>query len=322
MKPPPGGAASPSRGLRAGDEPASDHPRPASPVGFDEAFLRRLERLAVVVRRDRAARDIGHRRSPAHGASVEFADFRPYAVGDDLRRVDWNAYARFDRLFVRLYHDDQNATLHLLLDVSASMDWGVGETHKVRWAARLVAALGYIALAGLDRVAVAAVAGSVVRRSATFRGTGSARRLFAFLEEQTLSAEPTDLDAALAAHHGRPPGPAVLVSDLLCPGGGLAGLRALRAAGHDVAVVHVLAPTELEPELRGDLRLVDRETGLARDVTADDALLDRYRAALAGWRAELREGCHAQGIAYVPARTDEDLESFVLGALRRGRVVV
>ena len=102
-------------------------------LAFDEAFLRRLERLSVAVRRSRPGQDVGHRRSPSHGSSVEFADFRAYVPGDDMRRVDWHAYARFGRLFLRLYHDEQNATLHLLLDVSASMDWGAADAHKLRW---------------------------------------------------------------------------------------------------------------------------------------------------------------------------------------------
>ena len=290
---------------------------------FDEAFLRRLERLSIAVRRNRAGQAVGHRRSPARGSSVEFADFRSYNVGDDLRRVDWNAYARLERLFLRLYHDDQNATLHLLLDVSASMDWGEGDAHKLRWARRLVGALGYVALSELDRVAVATVAGSVVQRSTVFSGVRAARRLFAFLNAQETATGVTDLDAALASYGNRAPGPAILVSDLLCEGFGQTGMRALRAGGHEVAVVHTLAPDELDPgeDLRGDLRLVDRESGKHREVTLDETLLARYRAGVAAWREEIGRACLDRAIAYVPVSTAEPLEAFVLGALRRERVV-
>jgi uncharacterized protein (DUF58 family) len=293
----------------------------AETLGFDEAFLRRLARLGLAVRRDRIGQGAGHRRSPARGSSVEFADFRTYTLGDDLRRVDWNVYARLGRLFLRLYHDDQNQTLHLLLDVSPSMDFGEEESHKLRWSKRLAGALGYVALAGLDRVSVAPVAAGVVGRPATFVGAQAALRLFAHLGALPLAEEVTDLDRALGGYVVRTPGPVVLVSDLLCPGAGRDGLRRLKAAGNDVAVVHVLAPSEEEPDLRGDLRLVDRETGEAREVTVDDALLDRYRAGVAAWREEVRAACHERGIGYVPVRSDAAVEDVVLDALRRERVV-
>jgi uncharacterized protein (DUF58 family) len=293
----------------------------AETLGFDEAFLRRLARLGLAVRRDRTGQSAGHRRSPARGSSVEFADFRTYTLGDDLRRVDWNVYARLGRLFLRLYHDDQNATLHLLLDVSPSMDWGDDETNKLRWAKRLAGALGYVALSGLDRVTIAPVAAGVVGRPSGFSGAQSALRLFAYLGSLPVAEEVTDLDRALGRYGARPPGPIVLISDLLCPNAGREGLRRLAAAGNDVAVVHVLAPSEEEPEVRGDLRLVDRETGEAREVTVDEALLDRYRAGVAAWREEVRAACHERGIGYVPIRSDLPVEDVVLDALRRERVV-
>ncbi len=292
-----------------------------APIVFDEVFLHRLERLALTVRRSRAGQDIGDRRSPQRGSSVEFADFRSYTLGDDLRRVDWNAYARLGKLFVRLYHDEQNTTLHLLLDTSASMDWGEGETNKLLWGRRLAAALGYIALAGQDRVVVTTVAAAAVQRSNLFHGVRSARRLFAFLTDQISLGGETDLDTALRQVTSRVRGPAILISDLLCPGWGEAGLNSLRNAGHDVSVIHCLSPAEMDPSFRGDLRLIDRETGTGRDVTADEHLLDRYRASLASWRAELAAHCLRQGMAYISARTDETLEAIVLGSLRRERVV-
>ncbi|MDQ3044721.1 MAG: DUF58 domain-containing protein [Chloroflexota bacterium] len=291
------------------------------PLAFDEAFLRRLERLAVTVRRSRSGQNIGVRRSPLRGSSVEFADFRSYSLGDDLRRVDWNAYARLGKLFVRLYHDEQNTTLHILLDTSASMDWGIGDTNKLFWGRRLAAALGYIALAGQDRVVVTTVAASAVRRSTPFHGVRSARRLFTFLSNQTSPAGGTDLDTALSQITSRVKGPVILISDLLCPGWGEGGLTSLRNAGHDVSIIHCLSPAETEPTFRGDLRLIDHETGTGRDVTADDHLLDRYRASLDSWRAELATHCLKNGMAYISARTDETLESLVLGGLRRERVV-
>lgn len=299
---------------------APDAPESALSLGLDEVFLRRLERLRVATRRNRAGTAVGARRSPSRGSSVEFADFRPYLPGDDLRRLDWNAYARLGRLFMRLYHDEQNATVHLLLDVSASMDSG-GDANKLRWSKQLVGALGYVALAELDRVTVSAVAGSIVGRTQTYSGVRNTLRLFDDLAGIQTASGPTNLDAALGSFRMRPAGPAILVSDLLCPGWGEAGIHALHVAGNEVAVVHVLSPEEEEPTIRGDFRLIDSETRERRDITADDSLLDRYRASLASWRKEIGDACHAQAIPYLPVRSDLPHDEVVFGALRRERVV-
>jgi len=121
---------------------------------FDEAFLRKLERLAILSRRAMAGQLQGERRSPKRGQSVEFADFRPYAQGDDFRRIDWNAYARLERFFIKLFIEEEDLTVHLLVDTSRSMDWG--QPNKLWYAVRAAGALGYVALAGLDRVTVTA----------------------------------------------------------------------------------------------------------------------------------------------------------------------
>jgi len=299
---------------------SADSPGSGLDLGLDEVFLRRLERLRMATRRNRTGITVGARRSPSRGSSVEFADFRSYKPGDDLRRLDWNAYARLGRLFMRLYHDEQNATVHLLLDISNSMDTG-GDANKLRWSKQLVGALGYVALAELDRVTVSAVAGSIVGRTQTYLGVRNTLKLFDDLSGVQTAPGPTNLDAALSSFRSRSAGPAILVSDLLCPGWGEKGIHALHVAGNDVAVVHVLSPEEEDPTIRGDLRLIDSETRESRDITADDALLDRYRASLAAWRTEIGDACHARAIPYLPVRSDQPHDDVVFGALRRERVV-
>jgi uncharacterized protein (DUF58 family) len=127
-----------------------------SPVPlFGEAFLRKLERLAVMSRRAVTGQMQGERRSPKRGQSVEFADFRPYSMGDDFRRIDWNAYARLERFFIKLFVEEEDLTVHILVDASKSMDWG--EPNKLQYAIRTAGALGYIAMVGLDRVTVKAL---------------------------------------------------------------------------------------------------------------------------------------------------------------------
>ncbi|RPI48257.1 MAG: DUF58 domain-containing protein, partial [Chloroflexi bacterium] len=191
---------------------------------FDEAFLRKLERLAVLSRRAMAGQMQGERRSPKRGQSVEFADFRPYAPGDDFRRIDWNAYARLERFFLKLFVEEQDLTVHLLVDTSLSMDWG--EPNKLRFALRAAGALGYVALAGLDRVTVTALGahGGAEREERKgspgyfppHRGKQQASALFQFLAGLEARGM-VDLRRSLGRYAARSqqPGPLILVSDLL-----------------------------------------------------------------------------------------------------------
>lgn len=296
---------------------------------FDEAFLRKLERLEIVARKLRAGILRGERRSLKRGQSVEFADFRAYSHGDDLRRVDWNVYARFERAFIKLFVEEEDRTVHVILDTSPSMDWGNGAAHKLTFGRRTAAALGYIALGGLDRVALATAGAGLTGRSPSFRGTGALFRIFDFLAadapEWVPAGQGTDLDAALAeyAARGRNPGPLFLISDLLGAGarGGRAGLTALLAHGYEPNVIHTLSPDELDPPLRGELRLVDRETGAARELTVDDAALARYRRGLDTWRDDLAAWCGRRTIPYLPVDTGTPFEDLLLTALQRGGMV-
>ncbi len=286
---------------------------------FDEPFLRRLERLAILSKRALAGEIQGERRSPRRGQSVEFADYRNYTRGDDFRQIDWNVYARLERFFVKLFVEEEDLTVHLVVDTSRSMDWGTPT--KLWYAQRAAAALGYIALAGFDRVTVAAVDAALRERMPPRRGKGQVFALFDFLAG--LRAEgATDLAAALgryARQAGRP-GPLILLSDLLDPGW-QAGLRALQVRPFEITVLHILAPEELDPSLEGDLRLVDVETGRAVEITADPDLLARYRQGLHAWRDEIRRFCGRRGIAYVPLDTTVPFEELVFALLQRRGVV-
>jgi len=256
------------------------------------------------------------------GQSVEFADFRLYSHGDDLRRVDWNVYARTERAFIKLFVEEEDRTVHLLLDCSPSMDWGDGAAHKLTWARRAAAALGYIALAGLDRVSLATLGGGVAGQLAGQRGTRAFFRLLDFLGNAGAIAGAGDLDAALTAYAGRArqPGPIFLFSDLLVAGSGKAGLTALAAHGYEPNVIHILAPDERDPALAGELQLIDSETGATRDLTVDDAALGRYRRGLADWQRDLASFCAGRGWPYLPINTATPFEDVILNALRRGGI--
>ncbi len=289
---------------------------------FGEALLGKLSRLRLAVRRARPGRQSGERRSTKKGRAIEFADFRRYAVGDDPRLIDWNVYARLEKLFVRLYQEEEDVTAHILIDASRSMDWG--EPQKLGFALRLGAALGYIVLATADRLVVSTLRDDrVVPLTPPLRGKHYTLGLFRRLEAVEAGGT-TRLNAALTAYAGRPqaPGPLVLISDLFAPEGFEAGLKALQGAGYEVTVCHVLAPQELEPDLTGDLELVDVETGDRREVTLTPADLDEYAENLRRWREGVAAWCLRRGINFIPLDTRIPLEELVFKELPRRGVLV
>jgi len=293
---------------------------------LDESFLRKLERLRFAVRRVRAGQIKGERRSTKRGTSVEFADYRDYTRGDDLRRVDWNIYARLERPYVKLFEEEQDLAVHLLLDASGSMDWPEGpeDEKKFHFARKLAAALGHIALTSGDKLIVSTVGQEDIlsHPSLQLRGRGNTLRLFNWLEQIEPSGA-ADLAArlreyALAALR---PGACVLISDLFSPGGLREGLVALQGRGFETTVIQVLAPDEVEPVLAGDLRLVDCETGSAQDVTVDGAMRNLYRRRLLAWQAEIGAYCRRYDVRYIATQTTRRLDELVLQDLRRARVI-
>lgn len=297
-------------------------------------FLRRLEALTLVARQVRPGQLQGERRSLKRGQSVEFADFRNYVPGDDFRLVDWNAYARLERFFLKLFVEEEEQTIHLLIDTSRSMDWPPpppgarrGATNKLAYARRAAAALGYIGLTGLDRVTVAAVDSGPGQIFPARRGRRQVFALFDFLSSLTPGGV-TDLNRALKryAAQARRPGPLLIFSDLLDapPAGGppgqipgADGLVALLARRFEVTVIHLLSPDEVDPVLAGDLRLLDSETGRAVEITADYEAMARYKAGAATWQQELRAWCGQRQVIYLPVTTDVPFETFIFTFLQR-----
>ena len=278
-------------------------------------FLTQLERLALVSRRAFRGRMRGERKSPRKGMSVEFSDYRQYGVGDDLRYVDWNIYGRLDRLYLKLFVDEEDLCLHLLLDGSGSMSFG--EPSKLRYAARLAAALGFVGLVNHERVGVAIVRDRMAEGWSPTRGRGQFLSLLDFAGRLRAGGL-TELSEDLAAYalRSREAGVAVLISDLLDPAGYERGLKALLERRFDVHVIHVLAPEEVDPTLAGDLRLTDAETGEVRDLTMDGEAMGDYRQRLGEFLARAESFCRANEITYHRVTTDTPVEEMVLRQLK------
>jgi uncharacterized protein (DUF58 family) len=287
---------------------------------LSSGLMRRLEQLQLLTRRRARSALKGERRSRARGQSVEFADYRNYVVGDDLRYVDWNMYGRLDRLFVKLYEEERELSVVVLLDASESMTFG--EPRKFDFARRLAAAVGYVALCGFDRASVvpfpvrleqAGLRGAL----RSVRGRQSAMAMFRNLE-LLVAGGLADINGAMrqTALETRKGGLAVVLSDFLDPGGYTTGLSALLGKGFQVSVVQVLAPEEIEPTVYGDLRLVDAETGAVQEVTFGRHRMKAYRRSVDSYCEGLRRYCRSRGIGWNRVRSDVVLDDVLLKDLR------
>jgi uncharacterized protein (DUF58 family) len=278
-------------------------------------FLAQLERLSLLSRRSFRGRVKGERRSPRKGISVEFSDFRPYGIGDDLRYVDWNVYARLDRLYLKLFVDEEDLCLHLLVDASASM--GFGAPSKLDHAARLAGALGFVGLVGLERVGVGVLRERMAEGFSPARGRSQVLPLMSFLGRLAPGGA-TSLNEGLAAYalRSREAGLAVVISDLMDPAGYERGLKALLERRFDVHVIHVLAPDEMNPGFGGDLRLLDAETDELRDLTLDGEALRGYHQRLREFLERAEQFCRGNEIAYHRVVTETPVEEFMLRQLK------
>ncbi len=281
-----------------------------------------LGRLRFVTRRRRQG-GWGERRSTRRGQGLEFADYRDYVPGDDLRRVDWNLLARLDRPYVRLYEEEADLHIHLLLDASASMVWGEGAAARWPKALALTLALGTIALLGGEAFdAVLLRDGALDAPTPPLRGRAALPRWERWIGAATAAGETALADSVRRFLASKPrPGLAVLISDGYDPQGLTEGIKRLAAQGQEVVLLHLLTPEELEPPLWGEVRLVDVERGTTREVTVDRAAQAAYAARLERWQAQLRDRLGRYGGRYCLVRSDLPLRQMVLEVLRRASVV-
>lgn len=306
------------------------------PLRFENDFLRKLEYLHVVSKRALAGQNRADRLSPKRGRGLEFADHRPYAPGDDYRHIDWKAYQRLNRLLLRLFDEERDLSIYLMLDVSRSM----AEPAKFDMARRIAAALCYVGLAHLDRLTIIPFGSDLGHESSPGRGKGRIFRVFEALEQLEASG-PTDLRAACKAFASRPRqlGLVVIISDFLEAGSSSAenrtvptgdshkaeitapesGLKILRTIGHDVFAVHVTSERDRDPGVFGTIRFVDAESGAVREIEVTPRLAAAYVKA-AGQHAEaLEHFCGRYDIGYVRADAERPFEDVILRTFRQGR---
>lgn len=300
--------------------------------GFDQSFLKKLEYLHIVAKKVFVGRLRAERRSRKTGAGIEFADHRDYTPGDDLRYLDWAVYGRMNRLLLRLFEEEEDLYIYLLIDSSTSMRLGSpgpggtllsrgsdGRIAKLGYAAQVGAALAYVGLSNLDRVAVYAFSDGLRGQLPPARGKGRMFKVFEFLSGLSPAGQ-TDLRTALTefVHRTRRRGVVVVLSDFYDTAGYEEGLNLLRYHRFEPAVIQIIDPHEARPTLRGDLELADMETGERRQVTLTQTLCDAYAQAHAEYCQTLESFCTARSIGYLRADTQVPFEDLVLRVLREG----
>ncbi len=283
-------------------------------------LLAQLERLELVTRKMFRGRMKGERRSRRKGQSVEFSDFRNYVAGDDLRFIDWNLYARLDKLFLKLFLEEKDLHFYALFDASPSMNFG--DPTKLKFAKQLAASLGFIGLCRADRVKVESLGGSRSCPAPVLRGRHSMWRMVEHLDtieaNEIITLQQGIKDFCLR-NTGK--GILVLITDLMDKSGYEAAMRFLVAQQMDVYVIHVLSQEELNPDVKGDLKLVDCEDDDIAEITVSQPLLQRYERTLAGFIDGAREFCTRRGMSYLMTSTETPVEQIVSNYLRKRGLV-
>ena len=287
---------------------------------LDPEFLHKLEQLELVSRKIFVGRMKGERKSKRRGSSVEFADHRNYSVGDDLRHIDWNVYGRLDRLFLKLFLEEEDLHIYSLLDTSLSMDFG--DPTKLHYGKQVAAALAFIGLVNHDRVVVDTFGSALQTGMPSVRGRSQMWRVVQYLERLQASGS-SDLTAAARSfaikHTGK--GVVVVISDFLDKRGYEEALRYLLARNLDIYVIHLLSQEEVEPELAGDLRLVDAEDDDEAEITVSAPLLKRYKDNLNAFVGGLKEWCTRRGIVYIFTTNQNPFDKLILNYLRQRGLV-
>ncbi|HEX2476013.1 MAG TPA: DUF58 domain-containing protein [Lacipirellulaceae bacterium] len=283
-------------------------------------LMAQLERLELVTRKVFRGRMKGERRSKRKGQSVEFADFRGYVPGDDLRSLDWNLFARLDKLIVKLFLEEEDLHFFTLIDASLSMDFG--DPTKLWYAKQLAAALGFVGLIRTDRVRIETLGQPVHLRAPVLRGRRSVWRMIDFIEG-IQPGETASLVEGIKKFCLRNSGKGivVLISDLMDKNGYEPALRYLVSQRMDVYIIHVLSQEELDPDVKGDLKLVDVEDQDIAEISVNAPLLARYKATLNAFVSGAQEFCNRRGMNYLLANNQTPVKDLIGSYLRRRGLV-
>lgn len=283
---------------------------------IDSGFLKRLERLSLNIEKLMNVGGGGIRKSGAKGSSVEFSDFREYSLGDDIRRIDWNAYGRFDRLFVKLFMEEREAFINVFLDCSKSMDFD----EKADLALELAAAFSYLSLINMDRLCLNFMQSENLKVSEIFGGRGQFNRVVSFLEKADFSGN-TNLDIAIKKKKFIGRGLAIIISDFFTQGNFEEILKFLVFNKQEIVLIHILSPEEQSPKLGGSVKLKDAETKEEINVELNSTTLDKYERVMKAFTGSINDKCKKYGGLYVNILSNATMEKVLFEDLIKNRII-
>ncbi|HPZ09318.1 MAG TPA: DUF58 domain-containing protein [Candidatus Eremiobacteraeota bacterium] len=287
---------------------------------LEPEFIKKLEYLSILSRKVFKGSLKGEHKSKKKGISPEFSDYRNYTIGDDLRYIDWNLYGRLEKLFLKLFLEEEDLYVYLLLDTSASMDWG--DPKKLDYSIKVIAALGYIALNNMDRVSLMRFDSNMYCEINSVRGKGQFLNLVQNLQS-IKGKDSTNLNEALKRFALRisKPGLVIIISDFLDEKGFEQGLKFLLYRKFEPFLIQVLAPQELNPEINGNIKLIDIETNLTKELTLNQTLIAFYKKNLNNYIDRLHNFCNEKGYQHIISSTSLPFDNLILNTLRRGELI-
>lgn len=287
---------------------------------LDSEFLHRIERLTLINKTAKKGQYSGKRKSKQQGSSIEFADYRSYTPGDDFRQIDWNAFARHEKLFLKTFFDEQELHISIYLDISKSMDFG--SPKKIEKAIQIAAALGYISLHNFDRLSIYSFDNKINSKLLSIMGKGKTHQLFSFLNTLKV-AEEGSLNQALAAGKATlgKPGISFIISDFLFEDGYEKGINFIHAANQEVVLIQILYDEERDPLIEGDIRLIDSETKHNKELTVTSYLLDEYKKMLKDYNDSLIKYAFNRGMSFLSVNSETEIEQVIFKIFKNSGLI-
>jgi uncharacterized protein (DUF58 family) len=285
---------------------------------FDGEFFKILQNLNINIKKSASYGASGARKSRVKGTSVEFSDFREYVPGDDFRRIDWNAYGRFDKFFIKLFMEEREALINIFVDSSKSM--GFGEPSKSTLALRLAAAFSYIALNNLDRVCINSLKNRELKATESLSGKLMLQRVLSYLKDIEHEGT-TDINASITKKEFKGKGVSIILSDFFTDNGIAEAVKYLTYKKQEVIIIHILSPEELEPNYYGQVKLVDSETREDRNIILNPSIMKAYKKQLTDFKNSLRDAATKYGAVYIEVSSEESIDKVILEKFTRSGVV-
>ncbi|MBL4937701.1 DUF58 domain-containing protein [Clostridium sp. YIM B02515] len=285
---------------------------------FDAEFFKILQNLNINIKKSASFGASGARKSKVKGTSVEFSDFREYVPGDDFRRIDWNAYGRFDKFFIKLFMEEREAMINVFVDSSKSM--GFGEPSKSTLALRLAAAFSYLALNNLDRVCVNTMKNKELKATDALSGKLMLQRTLSYLNNIEFEGT-TDINVSVMKKDFKSKGVSIIISDFFTENGIVEAVKYLTFKKQEVILIHILSPEELEPDYYGQVKLIDSETREDRNIILNNSIMKAYKKQLGLFKKSIIDTAAKYGAAYIEAASDEGIEKIMFEKLSRSGVL-